>query len=931
MLYFVVAFFLFAVLIASLTHSMDVKNIKDYALARYKYSTAGVLATLTLYYAGYFLASNILYNVYEDGWFAILPIVGMSLGFMLFAKLIARYFDGRFEGMISIGDMIKRFYGNPAETFSIAIIVPTLVFAVSEQFSMLGNFTEAVSGADHRLVILGIAILLSICVGYGGINAVISGGAVQFGSALLFVPLLLFVGYEVFGDYSFKSIETGVIKDIYLCPSLYYLIPAYAVSAVPIHRFLMLKNRDMVRNAAGGIAWIIIALGGFFLLFVVLAKRALVDTAAEMDTEMGSMLSSVFLAVFKLEQEEQIFVMVGFVAIFMSVISSMTNSAAILLAGKFCEDREKEHTGLSMVRGITVLIVLLASFLAVLHIPCMMLLKAFTAAACFISVALMFAIARFDVSKRDFWITGCVNLIFALLCWNKAWMLPVCAFVSLITFSLAHFVRHGNNIVKNVALEHEEVQIITPVLKPMLSKMFGWVKDISLSSFSPRNIMYKLTGGLKGEVINEEPGHIVLAMFLILNFFVPAFMWTPWTPEVLDEHMMVEIKTRFFSSLLCLSLLFEPFWALRIRRYFKMYYFASLTFCMPFCSTLMYIVEGGVDLNALNIALCFSIVGALMPWPLFILSAILGFVSASVYCYLDLGIDILNMDIDYFMLGYSIVLLPLCMNIFVKHFGDTSETKLKLFKKCAEDAEYYIGKSIREVKASGEEAYEAMQNIAKEVGSLDIDDSMPDDIKKTSESFKEATAYAERAMEMNLARAKMDITPRNVDNNSITDILQSTISLMSFVPDVKKKVVLEISYGDDFIVHADEWLIKNIFWNVIENAVRIGLADYPDGKLKIRINRRRVEFEDDGCGMTASVLRRAFHYFFTTDAMRPGLGLSYCKVAMQSIKGDISCSSSKVKGTKVVVDFGRVANFMSQPKKQPASSSNNNGACSLET
>jgi PAS domain S-box-containing protein len=103
--------------------------------------------------------------------------------------------------------------------------------------------------------------------------------------------------------------------------------------------------------------------------------------------------------------------------------------------------------------------------------------------------------------------------------------------------------------------------------------------------------------------------------------------------------------------------------------------------------------------------------------------------------------------------------------------------------------------------------------------------------------------------------------------------------------------------------------IEQLFWNLLINAahaldsdshathtLRVTLALNQDGRIL-------AEVQDDGCGMTDQVVRRAFDPFFTTkpQGVGAGLGLAICKRIVDDLGGQISLETRPDSGTTVRV------------------------------
>lgn len=132
---------------------------------------------------------------------------------------------------------------------------------------------------------------------------------------------------------------------------------------------------------------------------------------------------------------------------------------------------------------------------------------------------------------------------------------------------------------------------------------------------------------------------------------------------------------------------------------------------------------------------------------------------------------------------------------------------------------------------------------------------------------------------------------------------------------------LEIAIPDDlWSIQVDRTQMERVFLNLGVNAIHA----MPDGgtlKLQARNlspsedpqGREMVEFlvEDEGIGMSASVLSRIFEPYFSTKGKEPGkvrgLGLYISYTIVERLKGSIRCDSQEGNGTRFYVRLPRAA------------------------
>ncbi|KAF1080429.1 MAG: hypothetical protein GQF41_3253 [Candidatus Rifleibacterium amylolyticum] len=132
------------------------------------------------------------------------------------------------------------------------------------------------------------------------------------------------------------------------------------------------------------------------------------------------------------------------------------------------------------------------------------------------------------------------------------------------------------------------------------------------------------------------------------------------------------------------------------------------------------------------------------------------------------------------------------------------------------------------------------------------------------------------------------------------EVIRPVLALVHHESD-RHQVELKPEYRGDLKVYVDPEKIKQVFLNLIFNAIQ---SMEKGGKIFIRAFREPdspwtvFEIEDTGCGMSAEVTRRIFEPFYTTRQRGTGLGLAIVKKIIDLHGGKIEVSSEAGKGTK---------------------------------
>mgnify|MGYP000934090393 CR=1 FL=1 len=153
-----------------------------------------------------------------------------------------------------------------------------------------------------------------------------------------------------------------------------------------------------------------------------------------------------------------------------------------------------------------------------------------------------------------------------------------------------------------------------------------------------------------------------------------------------------------------------------------------------------------------------------------------------------------------------------------------------------------------------------------------------------------------------LAKSKnLVVEKTNID---LDNILKEIIDNLSFAYPKQK-----INYvSSEIYINSDEALLKLLFKNLIENAIKYGNDKAINIELK-KENKIKVIIEDFGIGISKEALPHIFDRFYREDEARNreiksyGLGLSIVKEILTLLNIDIQIESELGKGTKITLLF----------------------------
>ena len=174
----------------------------------------------------------------------------------------------------------------------------------------------------------------------------------------------------------------------------------------------------------------------------------------------------------------------------------------------------------------------------------------------------------------------------------------------------------------------------------------------------------------------------------------------------------------------------------------------------------------------------------------------------------------------------------------------------------------------------------------------------PDSTENMYELIEKNIKYAHNIMED--WRHQTLTGELKIDGVNISDMVNNVMNASVHNEDII--IETDISQGLEFRID------KNRFERVLGNLVKNALEAMPEGgSLSIESYREgdtlQVIMSDSGVGMSEEVMNQIFTPFFTTKPDGMGLGLAYCKQAVEAHNGIITVDSEEGKGTKFLIQI----------------------------
>ncbi len=143
----------------------------------------------------------------------------------------------------------------------------------------------------------------------------------------------------------------------------------------------------------------------------------------------------------------------------------------------------------------------------------------------------------------------------------------------------------------------------------------------------------------------------------------------------------------------------------------------------------------------------------------------------------------------------------------------------------------------------------------------------------------------------------------NNDNSELLDLVPMLTVLCDDLAENGKIVEVDVPLGQTFVVQGDAMLLKRVFENLLNNALKFG------SRAKLSIAHNHIVVEDDGPGIAADEQEKVFRPYYRVEASRnretggTGLGLAIAQNIIHGHGGTIELGRSQLGGLKVTVSL----------------------------
>ena len=602
----IVVIFLLVTLIIGIKAGKNIKTVKDYALANYRYGFIPLILTFLATMIGGDDTTGDLAEFFDNGIIYAIPYVAFIISIILVGIYIAPKIDHRFKGMISISDMIKYFYGKNISIITAIIgCLATLGYATAQNIA-LGHLLSDLTGYSYKTCLYvggGIVILYTI---FGGIRSVVVTDILQFCLLITILPIICNVAVTEVGGIinlvekipatHLNIIERADLNE-YVALFFIWILPVNYFLPALMHRFLMANNPKQVRNICFIYAAVLLALL-FIMMSLSLSTLILYPhiNGKEIIPTIISNLLPVGIKGLAIS---------GMIAVIMSTIDSNLNTSGIIFTHNVLNKKKNELLHMRINTGLIGLIAILIARNDYNIISVLVFVQVMLS----VGIGIPLAAALFDlrVKSRDFYFCVAGSIIsYTITSIHYGALNYMTSFFTLFTGLISFIISYiqHNRIIANVFINIKNISN----------------KEINTTKQKWKISLPKIINYTDKSMSNSQPNYVMFGIFSAVNYIVPYFMW----PQNIQSHYELMLFMRIFAGLLCIGLLLKEYWKIKYKRYFSLYWFFTLLYTLIVMPTVMFLVNNKLFEWLLNISLGIFILSMLVEWRMFLILLVKG-------------------------------------------------------------------------------------------------------------------------------------------------------------------------------------------------------------------------------------------------------------------------------------------------------------------
>jgi signal transduction histidine kinase len=414
----------------------------------------------------------------------------------------------------------------------------------------------------------------------------------------------------------------------------------------------------------------------------------------------------------------------------------------------------------------------------------------------------------------------------------------------------------------------------------------------------------------------EEVGapYFAVGLYEIINYIL-IFPWWYITYHNFKisglPHIIIFLSMAF-------PLVFHKYWSHKIIQYKALYFYICIFFMFPYLALYYFLAAPNNLLSILDVMLALFVLILIIDWMSFIILWLLAIplaIIGNIIVFGQLTINPNHLLQAVFTFAWTILAGAFfSRNAHRQRKNTQLEKQLGAIKTVVASMAHELRTPLLSIRsgAAGIKTYvpkllEAYQ--AAEKANLKIPKVYDSEIKhilRVMDNIDSEVNYSNTVIDTLLTNANKNIINPDVFNSqSMLSCINAAMIRFPFNPKEQINLV-HIDQENNFKFHGDDLLMVHILFNLLKNAF-YAIAETNKGEIFIRMEHgekcNRLYVKDTAKGINSDTKEKLFTTFYSNTPNNTGIGLAYCRLAMESFDAKISVDSVLGEYTEFTLEF----------------------------
>lgn len=394
----------------------------------------------------------------------------------------------------------------------------------------------------------------------------------------------------------------------------------------------------------------------------------------------------------------------------------------------------------------------------------------------------------------------------------------------------------------------------------------------------------------------------------LFNFPGSYLLWNSVQPD----KWKIASTWQIVAAILNVSLLINRQWPKGLKPMLPFLWYGTVLYTLPFLCTLMALQQHFSQLWQLYSLLTLILLSLILDWLAFTFILPLGILLGWLSFHYFYGEVVLY---DNSLVGASAIygLAILMMILFSRNRQRLQDASIQGMQIASASIAHELRTPLAAVNL-------VSYSLRQQLSQLKEDAIRPNDINIMSNiqphthkllhmvsTIQVETQAANHVINMLLVNVKPIINQSKFEVYCMKNCILSAIERYPLTSEQSESI--RIDTENDFNFFGEKTLMIHVFFNFLKNSLASIRSDKKNA-ITIRLARddktNNVYFKDTGKGIPKKALKHIFDPFFSRSKSGTGVGLAFCKRAIDSFNGTLSCQSKEGEYTLFTISLPRV-------------------------